>query len=153
MGFFDKIKGAMNMVTGNAAKVTIEFPAQSFAAGESVPVRITAVSTGQEVVSKGVFIDLRELESISIRKKDEVNLGDDVAVNRPLFEQAFQIAPDFVLPAGGSLQWEGRVTLPPTAQASYVGRYATHEWSVRGRMEAKGNDPDSGFQPIRVGAR
>jgi hypothetical protein len=28
---------------------------------------------------------------------------------------------------------------------------AQHEWSIRGRIEVTGNDPDSGFMAFRVG--
>ncbi len=152
MGFFDKIKGAMNAVTGGGAKVTIEFPQQTFFPGETVPVRIIATSTGQEIKSKGIFVDLREIEQISIAKKHEM-VPDDINVERPLTEQEIQLAPAFVLPAGQTMQFEGKVTIPGTAEPTYAGRYTKHLWSLRGRVEALGNDPDSGHQPIRVGVR
>ena len=149
MGLFDKLKGAMNAVTGGCAKVTIEYQPQVGLPGDYVRVRVTATSTGAAINSKGVYVDLLAQEAIHLKGGDH----DGVHHNETTFNQEVQIAPAFQLAAGQALQWEGQFQLPPTAQPSYVGRHAKHEWFIRGRIEAFGNDPDSGWQPFRVGAR
>jgi hypothetical protein len=58
-----------------------------------------------------------------------------------------------VLSAGESRQFEGTIRLPQGIQPSNAGRHAQHSWSIRGRLEAWGNDPDSGYQLLRVGAK
>ena len=35
-------------------------------------------------------------------------------------------------------------------QPTFAGRYAQNHYQVRGRLEATGNDPDSGCKPLRV---
>src|SRR5262245_18082601 len=67
MGFLDKIKGAVNAVTGGAAKVTMEFKPSVAFPGDVIAVKITATSTGQQVKSKGVFVDLQGVEGINIK--------------------------------------------------------------------------------------
>src|SRR5262249_31370019 len=98
MGFLDKLKGAVNAVTGGAAKVTMEFkPATAFP-GDTVGVKITATSTGQEVKSKGIFVDLQGLEGINIKANATPGAANaDTNISKTTFSQEFKIAPDFVL--------------------------------------------------------
>ena len=97
MGFMDKLKAAAQAVTGGAAKVSIEYQPQVAFAGDTVTVKVTATSAGGEVKSKGIFVDIRGLEVVTVdRNMAGTNL--DVNVSRTSFEQSFQIAPAFVLP-------------------------------------------------------
>ncbi len=48
------------------------------------------------------------------------------------------------------LSSKGQITIPGEAQPSYNGTKATHTWSIRGRIDTFGNDPDSGWQPLSV---
>ena len=152
MGFLDKLKSAASAVTGGAAKVSIEYQPQVAMAGDSIRVKITCTSTGGEVKSKGVFVDLRGLEVVNI---GEHQAGNDslVHASKTTFEQEIQIAPALVLPPNETKFFEGTVQLPATAQPSFHGTYAEHKWEIRGRLEAFGNDPDSGYQPLRVGIK
>jgi hypothetical protein len=50
---------------------------------------------------------------------------------------------------GQIMVFDGYLTIPPNAQPTYLGSFR-HEWEVRGRVDAFGNDPDSGLQPIVV---
>src|SRR6185295_20225634 len=56
MGFLDKLKGAVNAMTDGGANVTIEYPQAFVFPGDTIPVRITATSTGAEVKSGGIFV-------------------------------------------------------------------------------------------------
>ncbi len=153
MGFLDKIKGAMNAVTGNAAKVELEFmPAVAYP-GDKVKVTIKATSTGNEVKSKGVFVDLQGREEIKIKRNAVMGVENDVAVTKTTLEQALQIAPAFVLGKGETKVFEGMIEIPTAAQPSYAGAFTAHQWEIRGRLEAFGNDPDSGYKPLKVGSK
>lgn len=151
MGFLDKLKGAVNAVTGGAAKVTMEYQPQMGFPGQMVQVRITATSTGAEVKSKGIFVDLRAVEHIYIKGGTVVGVSTEVRASVPTFEQAIQIAPEFVLPPGQTMTFDGAIQIPPGVQPSYEGPHAEHAWEIRGRVEAFGNDPDTGFLPFAVG--
>ena len=152
MGFFDKLKSAAQAVTGGAAKVTIEYQPQVAMAGDPITVKISCVSTGGEVKSKGVFVDIRGLETVNVDKND-AHTDHVVHAAKATFEQEFQVAPALVLGANETKLFEGAVTLPPTLQPSFQGHYTQHKWEIRGRLEAFGNDPDSGWLPLRVGLK
>ena len=150
MGFLDKVKGAMNAVTGGGARVTIELKQACVFPGEQVAIRIAATSTGAEVKSKGAYVDIFAAEKVSVRDEQTKNL---VSHSRTTIEQSFQIAPEFVLAPNETKVFEGSFQLPATALPTFLGQLAQHQCSIRGRIEAFGNDPDSGYQPIHVGSR
>ena len=177
MGLFDKLKGAINFVTGGGAKVTVEFPQSLVVPGAPFRVKVTATSTGGEVKSTGVFVDLLGVESVAARDVSpssthvHAGVGQDMPAESPLpsqgmgggrstvdvnlskhtFEQSFQVAPAFVLAPNETRAFEGTVVLPPQVQPTFRGAYAAHEWKIRGRVEVTGNDPDSGYLALRVG--
>lgn len=153
MGFLDKIKGAVNAVTGNAAKVELEFMPPVAYPGDRVKVTIKATSTGNEVKSGGVFVDLHGMEEIKIKRGAAMGVENDLSVQKTTLEQALQIAPAFVLGKGETKVFEGTIEIPTAAQPSYAGAFSAHSWQIRGRLEAFGNDPDSGFKPLKVGAK
>jgi len=152
MGLMDKIKGAMNAVTGGAAKVALEFSPSFVYPGDSVQVKITATSTGGEVKSKGAFIDVRGWEEVRV-KNTGPNQSGYSSVSSTTHEKQIQIGNDFVLGANETKTFEGQVQLPLGVHPSYTGPNAKHVWEIRGRIEAWGNDPDSGYKPVRVGYR
>lgn len=152
MGLFDKLKSAVNVVTGGGANVVLEFQPPVAFPGDYVRVRLTITSTGNQLQSKGTFIDLVGVEHIQVPNRAEGNEGA-ITITRNTFEQEIQVGPAFTLPANGTQQFEGQFQVPLNAQPSYQGRYARHEWQLRGRMEAFGNDPDSGYLPFRIGLR
>lgn len=149
MGFFDKIKGAVQAVTGGAATVEIHY-AERVSAGAAVPVRVTVTSKGAEIKSKGVFVDFEGVERISIPKKEEQKFTEDYHRQVSHSTQEFQLCGEFVLGAGETKTIDGSINLPSTLQPSFEGRWAKNVYQVRGRLEAKGNDPDSGYKPLRV---
>jgi hypothetical protein len=150
MGFLDKLKGAVNAVTGGAATVSIEVGSGIVMPGEPVSVKITATSTGAEVKSKGVFVDVKGEEQVTIV---DTNTKQKVSQSKKTLEQVFQIAPAFVLGAKETKVFEGTIQLNPGVLPTFNGSLAQHEYYIRGRLEAFGNDPDSGFKPLRVGAK
>lgn len=153
MGFLDKVKGAFKAVTGTAAKVTMEYSPSTAIPGDVVKVKISATSTGGEVKSKGVFVDLRGNEEVFVKSNKSDKLSGDLRLSAATLEQAFQISPAFVLAANETKHFEGTFSVPVTAQPSYAGAHTNHNWQVRGRVEALGNDPDTGYLPLRVGTK
>ncbi|HVW02749.1 MAG TPA: sporulation protein [Planctomycetaceae bacterium] len=148
MGFFDKIKSMVNVVTGGAATVTIDYPQQLLYPGDQVPVKITATSTGQEVKSKGAFVDVLSFEKVKFKHDKE-----EIDQSHTFVQQAFQIAPAFVLQPNETKVFEGQFQLPLSVLPTYSGKIAQHKCQIRGRIEAFGNDPDSGYIDIAVGSK
>ena len=149
MGFFDKLKGAVQAVTGGAATVEIQY-AEKAIAGASLPVKVTVTSKGAEIKSKGVFVDFEGVEKLHVPKKEEQKFTEDFHKQVSHSTQEFQLCGEFVLGAGETKTFEGNITLPPSLSPSFDGRWSKNLYQLRGRLEARGNDPDSGFKPLRV---
>jgi len=145
MGFLDKVKSAGTAMTGGAAKVSIEYPHQPVRPGESIQVKVTVVSMGKEVKSGGVFVDLHAEENGQVKCK---HCGQMVPVHGETVKQAIPVAPAFVLQPNETKVVETAIQIP-MGQPTYNGQ-VRHDWKIRGRLDAFGNDPDSGFQVIEV---
>jgi hypothetical protein len=74
-----------------------------------------------------------------------------VGFDNTTFQQEIQIAPEFKLAPGETKDFEGVITIPLTAQPGYDGPQADHASAIRGRSDTFGNDPDGGYQPIKIG--
>lgn len=154
MGLLDRLKNATHAVTGGAARVSLEYSPNVALPGDTVSVRITATSTGAEVKSGGVFVDLRAVETV-LMPAVRVSSVDNPSTRSTYtsFEQQFPLAPAFTLAPNETKVFEGQVRLPSNVQPSFEGHFAQHEWSIRGRVELTGNDPDSGYLALRVGTK
>ena len=159
MGVFDKLKSATQAMTGGAAKVSIEYPLQTVFPGEPMSVRVTVVSAASgEVKSQGVFVDLLATEHVTGSEnatcpRCQNKFSMPVREAKKTLEQSFPIASAMVLAPGQSQTFEAQLQVPSGAQPSYAGPQTHHEWKIRGRLQSFGNDPDSGFQAIRVGMK
>ena len=149
MGFMDKLKGAVNAVTGGGAAVEITY-AERVTAGASVPIKVTVTSKGAEIKSKGVYVDFHGTESITVTKKDDAKLTEDYRRSVDHSKQEFQLCGEFTLGAGETKVVEGTITLPSSLQPTFEGRFGHNQYRLQGRLEAKGNDPDSGWKPLRI---
>ncbi len=150
MGIFDKLKDVTNLVTGGSARVTLEYEPRVAYPGEDIEVRVVVTSTGGQVKSKGIFVDIKSSERLEVPRHTVTGQEGPVNTTYTGFSQELQIAPAFVLEANETREFSGHVRLPTDAQPTFQGRYVRHQWSLRGRMEALGNDPDSGFLELRV---
>jgi len=154
MGLLDKLKTAAHAVSGGAARVSLEYEPSVVLAGESLSVRVTVTSTGSQVKSGGVFVDLRAVETVRLPSGTATGVSLQTGkTTHTSFEQRYSIAPTFTLAPNETRVFEGQVRLPSNVQPSFMGQYASHEWSIRGRAEMSGNDPDSGFVAFRVGTK
>jgi sporulation-control protein spo0M len=145
MGFLDKVKSVGSAVTGGAAKVSIEYPHQTLKAGDSVPVKVTVMSMGKEVKSGGVFVDIHAEEHGKVKCK---HCGQMTEVHSETVKQSIPVGPAFVLQPSETKVFDATIQVP-SGQPSYNGQ-VSHQWRIRGRLDAFGNDPDSGFQALEV---
>jgi len=145
MGFFDKVK---SFVSGNAAKVTLEVGQGVAFPGETVAVRVTGIAQS-DFESGGVYIDLLAREKVELTTQQGAQVND----TETTYSQEIMISGPFKLATGETRTFEGTVRLPPDVQPTYRGKGAKHDWEIRARFEARGNDPDSSFTTLRVGSR
>jgi len=158
VGVFDKLKNAAQAMTGGAAKVSIAYPQQAVLPGEGMSVQITVMSSGGEVKSQGVFVDLVAQEHVTASEnatcpRCQNKFTTPVREAKKTFEQSFPVGPAFVLSPGESRTFAVMLQVPSGAQPTYAGSQSHHEWKIRGRVQSFGNDPDSGFQALRVGMK
>ncbi|HEX9906873.1 MAG TPA: sporulation protein [Thermoplasmata archaeon] len=139
------MKSIGSAMTGGAAKVSIEYPHQPLRAGDSLAVKVTVVSMGKEVKTAGVFVDIHAEENGQLKCGQCQNT---VNIQNNTVNQSIPIGPAMVLQPGESKTFEATIQVP-MGQPTYHGA-VRHEWKVRGRLDAFGNDPDSGFQPLEV---
>jgi hypothetical protein len=132
MSILDKVKGAVSAVTGGGAEVKLEHTG-SFAAGGSLSVKVSATAKN-ELKINGVYVDLQG--------KGKSTIGQVTGTVLANKSHAFKIAEGCTLAAGESKTFEGTVTVPADLDANL-------DWEIRGRLDAFGNDPDSGFKDIR----
>lgn len=149
MGLIDKVKGAINLVTGGAAKVQFLFGPPVMFPGEQVELGLSAASTGQGVQSKGLFVDLSATELVDFKDGS----GNHVRYQEQTFYREIQVGPAFSLAPGEARQFQVVFLLPPEARPSFAGKLARNQWQIRGRIEALGNDPDTGWVDVRIGAK
>jgi sporulation-control protein spo0M len=145
MGFLDKIKAVGSAVTGGAAKVSLEYPLQPLKPGDPLAVKVTVVSMGKEVKSSGVFVDIYATEKGQLKCS---RCGEMTQIQMNTVKQAIPVGPAMVLQPNETKTFESTIQIP-MGQPTYNG-HVNHEWTIRGRLEAFGNDPDSGFQVIQV---
>jgi len=145
MGLLDKMKAAGAAVAGTSARVSLEYPLQPMRPGDSIKVKVTVVSAGREVKSGGVYVDVHAMESGQVKCK---HCGQMTQIQTETVKQAIPIASAFVLQPNETKSFEANIQIP-SGQPSYSGQIR-HEWKIRGRLDALGNDPDSGFQTIEV---
>ena len=152
MGLLGKMK---NAITGGGANVSIEYPSTPVHPGDRIHVRVTVISTGGEIKTNGVYVDIRGHESGHVTGGNRCHRCGDydshvsVNVSHNTFDQAYPLSGAFTLQPNETKIFEGDITIPPNAQPTYHGSIQ-HVWELRGRIEAFGNDPDSGFQVIVV---
>ncbi len=183
MGFFDKVKKGLKAVTGGAAKVTIEWEPKVVAPGQEMAVKVCVQSTGDEVKSKGVFVDFYGVETFlappepvketvastsgAAGSKSEGASAENDPVGeltaeerepkepetdtRRVCDKVFTLSESFVLGANESKEFAGRIKIPESLPPSSNEELGCHD-RIRGRLEAFGNDPDSGYKAITVTA-
>ncbi len=149
MGFLDKVRGALNVVTGGAAKVQFLFGPPIMFPGEQVQVGVSVTSTGQEVQSKGLFIDLAATEFIDFKDASDSH----VRYQEQTFYREIQVAPAFVLAPNETRKFTAVFLVPADARPSFAGKLSRNHWQIRARIEVFGNDPDTDWIDTRVGAK
>jgi len=145
MGFLDKMKSVGSAMTGGSARVSIEYAHQVLKPGDPLPVKVGVISMGKEVKSGGVYVDIHAAEVGQVKCK---HCNQMTNINNETVKQSISIAPAFVLQPNEQKVFEATIQIP-MGQPSYSGN-VRHEWKIRGRLDAFGNDPDSGFQVIEI---
>lgn len=149
MSILDKLKGVINAVTGGAARVRLLYGPQLLFPGDEVKVGVSVTSTGGQVRSNGLFIDLCASEIVDFKDASD----NHIRYEQQTFYRELQVAPSFVLGPGEERSFDVPFTVPPDVTPSFQGKLCRHTWQIRARIAIFGNDPGSGWIDTRVGIR
>ena len=143
-----------NAITGGSAQVWIEYPRHVLKPGERISVRVT-VMPRTHFQANGVYVDLMASERGLVNTGNEcINCNRNFSrsqrnINNRMYYHSTPLTGPLQFWYNQVMVFEGTVTIPPNAQPTYLGSFR-HEWEIRGRVDALGNDPDSGLQAIVV---
>ncbi len=150
MGFLNKIKGAVNKLTGAGAKVSVFVNGNDLKGDLNITVNAEIKDNPIEV--KKVYLWVKSVEKINIPKnslpsnmKENATFGLDLS-NENFLKKEFVVAEAQTLEGKQTYTWTIDIKLDGTTVPSYNGRFANHEWLFYAALDAKGNDPDSGWQ-------
>lgn len=149
MGILDRLKGVIDAVTGGAARVRFLYGPQLLFPGDEVKVGVNVASTGRQVRSGGLFIDLCGSEIVDFKDASD----NHIRYEEQTFYREIQVAPAFLLAPGEERRFDVTFQVPAEARPSFQGKLCRHAWQIRARVEAFGNDPGSGWVDTRVGMR
>lgn len=150
MGFFKKLKSAVNKLTGGAANVSVFVNGNNLKGNINVTVKADLKDNSLEI--RKVYLWVKSVEKIEIPKNSlPINLRDDTNTGISLSDDRFP-KKEFIIAEGQSLEakqsytWAVDIKLEGDISPSYNGKFASHEWLFYAGLDAKGNDPDSGWQ-------
>jgi hypothetical protein len=148
MGFFDKVKAMANKITGGGAKVTLVVEGTSVK--DVIKVHVNAVVKDAPIDISKAYLYVKSVEKVKVARKElpggESGNPHDLNLDLEMFKkQEFVIAPAQTLEGGKTYDFTYELTLPAGVTPTFSGRYANHEWQFYAGLDAKGNDPDSGW--------
>ncbi len=153
MGFLSNMK---KNLTGSWADVQVEVSGPT-ARGGMLPVRVHVQVKDSDILVDRVLAELVCEEVIDVRGAAGANWssGNDSTnvqseSRESMHSHELVLASAQQMAAGSTATFEGYLPIPTQAPPSANGRYAQFSWSVRGRLDMKGNDPDSGWQHLEV---
>lgn len=149
MGLFDKIKQATNFVTGGGASVQVTPMEAEFDKTATIKVKISAQIKDNALNASNIYLEVRSKESVSMRKNIN-GKSENINENNVGYKHKVTVTGAETLEANGSYDWEAEFTLPGDAQPTFHGSMSNHVWEVKGALDVKGNDPDSGWIELKI---
>jgi len=150
MGFFNKVKGAVSKLTGGGAKVTVSVNGNELRGNLNVTVNAEIKDNPIEI--QKVYLWVKSVEKIDIPKnslpqkmRESATFGLNLS-NDKFPKKEFVVAEAQTLEGKKSYNWSIDIKLDGGVVPSYNGHFANHEWLFYAGLDAKGNDPDSGWQ-------
>ena len=169
MSLRDSFKKAVHAVTGGGAKVTFVWEPEIMRAGEPVAITVTVASRGETIKSDGLFLDFYGARYVMApdEKTETPMLAPDAGdipgemmpeedaegaqpVLEEIYREVFRLSDAFVLADGEVKIIRGTIQLPEELCSSAEVAEEGYRYFARARMEAFGNDPDSGYVEVAV---
>lgn len=103
-----------------------------------------------------MYLKVKSVEEVTVPRSELPRNGGqsatfDLHLDREITPKTeFQVAEAQVLNAGQTYHWTYTVELPGNPAPTFLGHYVRHEWKFMAGLDAKGNDPDSGWQSVAL---
>lgn len=149
MGLFDKIKQATNFMTGGGANVTLAPDGSEFDKQSPIRVKVTAQIKDAPINASAAYLEIRAREYVSFRHHVD-GKDHNISKDHVSFTHKVQAVVTSPLEGKQSYDWDMEFSLPSNAQPTYHGTMGHQVWEIKGALDVKGNDPDSGWIEIRV---
>ena len=148
MSFMDKLKSAVNTLTGGGAKVSVipENPTREGA----FKVKVKAVIGEQDLSVNRVYIQLNGFEQVVVHNVAHEKYTSDERETANTYDHEIVVAEAQTLKAKQEYEWSCTVEFPRDVLPTYHGRNATHELRILAGLDTKGNDPDSGWMVLGI---
>ncbi|MFO0586114.1 MAG: hypothetical protein U0441_01180 [Polyangiaceae bacterium] len=169
MGIWDSVRSTVDRVTGNSANVALEADTAVVKPGQSVGVRIAIKNGLSPLEVRALLLEIEAIETIDLpRHANWANVVQDVVeagnghgsrtAHKPqstnhsetTWKASITVSPAMTLAVGEEKKFQGTFKLPPEVQPTYAGKYATHAWRMRARLDVFGTDPSTGWHAFRV---
>ena len=148
MGFFDKLKGMKNAVTGGAAKVNLSLDADDLELGTAFNVHVT-VEAKATVQASAVYIMVRSTEYTQASDGDRIS--EDVVGQIVAYNHRIDIAGPQQMEAGQNYEFDAEIELDEDdCNPTFDGEIMQHRWEIQAAVDATGNDPDSGWLGFEI---
>ena len=153
MGFLSKLK---NNVMGSWADVTLVVNGVP-SRGAALPVHVDVVVKDESIEVSSVIVEVTCEEVIDVhevmakaKSSRTIDQGYQGQISETLATEEVALAGATSLAGGSTTGFDGVITIPADAPRSAAGRHAAFRWTIRARLDMKGNDPDSGWQDLDV---
>lgn len=168
MGIWDSVRSTVDKVTGNSANVTLEADGQIVRPGQNVNVRIAIKNGLSTLEARALLLEIEAIEQINLPRhanfaniiEDVMEAGNKRASHSPkplttqnsdeTFTSTITVSPALTLAVGEEKKFQGTFRLPANVQPTYEGKYATHSWRMRARLDVFGTDPSTPWYAFRV---
>ncbi len=168
MGIWDSVRSTVDKVTGGSANLTLDTDGQVVRPEQTVNVRIVVKNGLSTLEARAILLEIESIETINLpRHANLANIVEDVleAGNKrtshgtkphatqnsdKVFSATINVSPALTFAVGEERKFQGTFRLPANVQPTYEGKYATHSWRMRARLDVFGTDPSTPWYAFRV---
>ena len=149
MGFWNKLKQGFTQLTGGGGNMQLVVQNPQVKRGENLNVQITLNATAQ-LSGKNVQLEVGGLETVKFQVPVQsttapaanaqgasiaTEMHDQTKTNQTYHNSVVVDAGPVNMQQGETKQYNASIQIPETAQPSYTGTDAKHEWRVRAYLD------------------
>ncbi|MFN8415255.1 MAG: hypothetical protein U0U66_02885 [Cytophagaceae bacterium] len=146
MGLFDKLKGAVNAITGGSAAVTLNLHSTTINKGSEFYFTVDVKVKDQSITVNSIYFRVWATETVKVIHNEVVNgnsQSKEKVETRRIHEFVENISGSQVLDANQTYSFNGQFTIPAGCESTFNVHPRKVSWEADAGLDMKGNDPDS----------